>query len=297
MIAAVSMFLAPLLTALPAPKSATPSPAQEAVEQAVEQSNLPEIIGEISEKALPEASDYQSMAEQTIALGLGARNVGSPLPDSVVFDALDAVDAGRALNELLCDWDQLERDLRDLLKKPKSSSSGTGYNPNADPDDGEEGAMPGTNGKPSDPADPNQQEQGQNQQQSQQQQKPSEQQGEQQNRNAQRRADENGRKDDGQQQPQDGSKMGSLGQGDQPKSPQLDHAEDFEGEEQMKPEQMQSVGGQAQSSEQLDADVAAVMQKLSQLKQQDDPAKFFMILQETQTPPDSSKNQPNSKDW
>lgn len=270
---------------------ASPALAQEAPQ------DLPSLIGSIADKDAPQASDFYQMATQTAQLGKAAKQTGAQMPPSIYHDALDAVDAGRALNPLATDWDILENELRDLLKEQEGG--GEGGEEERD-EDGQKGKQQkGEQGQqqqksPNEDGEQQEQQDGEQSDQQSQDQSGDSQQQQQQSGGEQGEEGQEGAESEGAQQ-QDGSQMGKLDEGSGG-PPQLDHAEDYEGEVQEEHESMQSVGGAESAPTDLDAQTAAILQKLNQLKQQDDPAKLFMLLEEAQKGKKSQKPS-NNKDW
>ncbi len=247
----------PLLLALCAPLLAENQPEQPLA--------FDKFVGEIAEKEDRAATDYRQMAEGTLSIAQQGQQAGQMLPPPVIHDALDAVEAGRALNPIAADWDELQRLLEELLEQQEQQQQ------EQQSDSSQE------NGDESQES-----QEGQDQQQNDQQGSEGEQQDSQE--------DGQGEKDDSQSQNnQDGAQVGDLGEQEQP---EIKLSQGEPGEER----EMQSVGGQDKPEQQIAAENAAILQKLEQLKQQDDPSKLFQILQEAQTG-EKSQPQPNAKDW
>lgn len=246
------------------------------------------LISEIAEKPDRQAEDYQQIAQHTHAIGQQAQQSGQSIPHSAVFDALDAVAAGRQLDPDAADWDTLQSELERLLEPPEQQEDEQQEDEQQEQQDGEQkeegsGEQDGSNSDVSEQEDGSEGEPSDQQQEGQNGQEPNGQDSEEQSESS-----EGSEGDQEQQAREDGAKVGELQGSDQP----VELDEEAPGE----PEEMQNLGGQKNQGEPLDAKNAAVRQMLEQLKQQDDPAKLFQLLQEAQTG-ERRKQQPNERDW
>lgn len=277
--------------------------AQESEQDAEQGVTLPEYIGMIAEKDVPNADEYFYMANGTLQVAQAvSQSGGEALPKPVILDALDAVEAGRNLEPDSADWDNLEQKLLKLLDPPTSDQQQEQENQDSQNQEQQDQDSQGEQGSQEDSESGEQQQDQQGQEQGSDQQS-QEDQGESQDQQqsedpSQDQGQSSGEQgSDGQEgelpPAQDGAQMGDL-QNQDPQDIQLD------GNEEPQPtppqEQMQTLGGQQISGEPIDAENAAVKQMLEQLRQQDDPGKLFKILQDAQ---DGGKqnSQPNTKDW
>lgn len=278
------------------------STVQSQIERAVQGITLPDLIGSIAEKGEIPAVDYSQIARGTLQIAKLSEGAGQRLPDSVVNDALDAVEAGRELDPEFTEWGKLEEDLQKLLEPPpdqqqqqqgqegeegdqnqqqnqeQSSDSQQGDSSQENSDSGSEQQNQDQQGSSeSEQNSPGGQQDSENQQQS---------------GNSQKPSDQQSSEGEAQQTPpaKDGAQMGDL---QDQQSQEIELADD---PQQAPPEQMQTLGGQQSNGEPINPERAALMQMLDQLKQQDDPGKLFKILQEAQSRGEEN-SQPNTKDW
>lgn len=264
-----------------------------------------DLVVRVSEKDNPEAEDYLMLAQGTAQVGQFMMQQGSPIPESAIRDGIDAVDTGRQLNENAADWNSLQEQLEKLLEQSQNQQSQQGQgdqdqqqqeqqNQNQESQQNDQGDSQNQDQQQQEQQDGSQQEQqeqGDGQQQSQ---DGSDQQGD----DSQQQSDsqQNGEQKEGEQQNQakqdkESTRMGELSD-EQLQNLQLSQGEG-QGEE--NPQDMQTVGGQEGTPEKMDAERAALMQMLYQLKQQDDPSRLNQLLQEAQGI--QPKQQPNEKDW
>ncbi len=75
-----------------------------------------EVVGRLAGQAQVAATDYSELANQTLTYGLRQKSTGQKLERSAVYDALDAVDAGEALDQAAADWPALRQQLNKLLE-------------------------------------------------------------------------------------------------------------------------------------------------------------------------------------
>ena len=266
-------------------------------------------ILDMAEKDSISGADYSNMAQQTIAIGQAAMQSGQRLPDSIIHDGLDAVDAGKAIDQFSADWTTLEKELIALLEEPpeQEQQSEDQQQDNQEQEDSQEQEQQNQEGQNSENQE--QQDQQQNSEsQEQQNGEQGEQDGEQGEQDEQEQQegnpeDQQDQQSEGQngesqeegeeqpQQPQGGAEMGDLDETGENQELELDQQDATESQE-----DMQSIGGQQEGKEEVGAEKAVILQKLEQLKQQDDPAKLFQILQRAESDEDEQQ-QPNAKDW
>ncbi|MDQ8203080.1 hypothetical protein [Pelagicoccus sp. SDUM812003] len=264
-----------------------------------------DIVSEIANKDDRDARDYAIFAASTWELGRRAKQSGEAIPDSSIHDAIDAVEEGRQLDAAETDWDKLREELEALLVKPEQQSQQQQDAQNQQQQQNQDGqSQEGQQGQ-------GEQQQSQDQNGNQQQQPNSDKQ-QQSSQNADQQSDQEqqageksqeaqsdpqqGSDGDASEQRQDGAQMGDLSEQIDPQN--LNFADGGEASADMDQPQneMQTLGGQQGEKQKVDADKAAVMQMLDQLRQQDDPGKLFMILQEAQSG-EKKQQQPNAKDW
>ena len=75
-----------------------------------------EVIGRLAGQPQVSATDYAELANETITYGLRQKSTGQELERSAIYDALDAVDAGEALDQAAADWPALRAQLNQLLQ-------------------------------------------------------------------------------------------------------------------------------------------------------------------------------------
>lgn len=253
------------------------------------QTSLPQRIGEIAELDAPAASDFHEIAAGTLALGQQAKQNGQPLPDSAVYDALDAVEAGREREAGATDWDKLQQALEALLEPPPEQEEEQEQPGEGEGESNDQEQQDSQQGESGDSSQENQD--GQPEQEQEQEQGQSEGDGEQEGQEGNQEdasQEQSGDPSQGENAPrQDGAQMGDLNEPQQPM--ELSQPEGA-------PEDMQTLGGRASDEQAISAEKAALMQMLEQLRQQDDPGRLFQILQDAQKG-EPSQPQPNTKDW
>ena len=272
-----------ILSALLAQTAGLPSMDTEA-----EGMTFQELVNGIIAKDQPDASDYRKFADGTLQIGAQLKQNGQALPDPVIHDGLDAVEAGRKANPFAADWEELEAGLLDLLAEkeeppPQQQPEQENSEEEQESDEPQQQESGDSSSESSDsseqqPSEPSQSEE-------------SQQGSEGQNQEPQDSQNSSGQQEEQQQdQTQAGAEIGDLSEEEAQESP-------TPSQEASEPQQqMQQIGGQQGDTEEIDADNALVLQKLEQVKQQDDPAKLFQILQEARSG-QRKKQQPNTKDW
>ncbi|MEO0453343.1 MAG: VWA domain-containing protein [Verrucomicrobiota bacterium] len=78
--------------------------------------NLTAAITSLSQKDQLDAIDLAGLAQSTIKAG--QQEMGSDFPKGAIYDAIDAVQAGRKLDASAAPWDQLQAQLEQLLEDP-----------------------------------------------------------------------------------------------------------------------------------------------------------------------------------
>lgn len=251
----------------------TPSPA--APEENPFAAPLTQLIGRLAAQDAPSAADYAEMAEAT--LSYGERMIGSgeaPEPGAVI-DALQAVDAGDALDPQAANWADL-RERLEALRPPEEPPPEPQDSPESDDDGGEQQDQPqdqqSGEGKPQDDASSP--------------------------RESSDQPDSAGETPD---QPSDGpppENDGREGEAQQPSSEKGRPAfGDMESPAATEPPpqpdagETQSVGGQSERRPRHDPALAVPLQKLEQLKQHDSPAKLYQLMQDPNArPPDKGSD-------
>lgn len=223
---------------------------------------LTKLVASLSQRHDLAARDYAELANSTITYGKDLQTGQKHVPPGPVNDALAGVDLGMSLDAKAADWPALRRELEDLLKKKE-------------------------------PPKQDQQQQKQDQQKQQDQQQP--QQKNQQPQNSQQQK---------QQQPEQEKQQQQQSQQGQPPPPKQSAFGDMKEKSAEKsdqppppadPTEQQKVGGAQEKKEGdpgKDPALAAPLQKLEQLKEQDSPAQLYQLMQGPQTAPKKP-----AKDW
>jgi Ca-activated chloride channel family protein len=233
---------------------------------------LKEIVTEIMGKPEIEPADWAGLARETITYGQALQQAGQPVVGGSVVDGLDAVDRGESLDPEGADWKSLREELLKLLEEPPQQNQQQ--------------------------KDENQQEDQENQEnQSENQQQPSEQQDQEQSQQDQQQnpSDPQSQNNQGDQQ----EEQERQSEPEQPSEQEQNEPQDQGQEQEAEPEsqqerEMQKFGGDPSSAEELpeDPELAAAMQELEQVRNQDSPARLFQIL-EGEPQPDSKPG----KNW
>ncbi len=224
---------------------------------------LSTLVTRLAEKPGLDAKDCAEMAQTTLTYAERLKSAQQPPQESVVRDALQAVDLGEKLDSKAADWPNLRQQLEDLLKREEEQKQDEQKQDQQNEDQQKQD-----------------QQQQQNQEQNQQQQSQDQQQNDQQ------------KQDDQQSQDQQNQKQQQEAFGDMKEQQQ---SQDQEPNPQPPPPQpgTQKVGGQKEekSPEQANPELAMPLQKLEQVRNQDSPAKLQQLMQgQQQKPKDTGKN-------
>ena len=228
---------------------------------------LSKTVGRLAEQPVLSAKDCAELAQTTLTYGERIKSAQQHPAESVVRDALQAVDLGEKSDAKAADWPKLRADLEALLKREDEQKK---------------------EDQKQDQKDQQKKNERQNQDQQQDQKSQDQKQNEQNQQDQQK-----------QQQPQDQKQQDQQNQ--QQKQDQ-DAFGDMKEQKDKKPEQKppqpkpgtQKVGGQQDkaSTEPIDPDLAMPLQKLDQVRNQDSPAKLQQLMQGQQ-----QKAKSNGKDW
>ena len=272
------LFLAPRLPAQSLVAPEPPSP--EAIK---------ELVTRLIDQHAATADDWLALATETLTFGQAVQQAGQPIPKGAVEDAIEAVDQGATMDPETADWEQLRTDLLKLLEEPP-------------PQDQQQD-------KDEQKKDDQQDQENQDKQQSQDSQDDQQSQNDQQNQSEdqkQQSGDQDQSSDPQQnkeQQDQDKSSSEENEQKEEQKAenqPKPGEEDDKTGEEEQPADpakeddsQMQSIGGESSQAELPDdPKLAAALQELEQVRNQDSPARLFQILEGE--PNTESKTK---KDW
>lgn len=225
---------------------------------------LTSTVARLADKAELSAKDCSELAQTTITYGQRVKTGQQQVPETIVRDALAAVDLGEKADAKAADWPRLRQELEALLEKPPQ---------------------------------PEQQKQDQDKQDEQQKQDQ-----QQQNNRDQQKQDENKQdqqkpeQSQDQQQQSQGQKQNQDAFGDMKDQPEPPPGEQPKDEKTPPPAQPQTqkVGGQKEKKQEvpLDPDLAIPLQKLDQVRNQDSPAKLQQLMQGQ-----PQKSQKKGKDW
>lgn len=243
---------------------------------------LVQTVADISGKAAPGARDYRRLTEATLDFARRKAMGGEGFSPGVITSALDAVDAGEALDRNAADWPTLRKELEAYL-------DGSQEPPPPQPEQ-QQDQQKDQNQQPSDPSQ-------QNEQQQQQQQNSDPKPGE--------PPPQNGSSANDAKSPTSPPSDPSSGQSEPPKNPE--NRESAFGNMQRPPSppptpppgegastgdaDRQPVGGQPPrpSSAEGKPELAMPLQKLDQVKQADSPAKLFRVMEGKPTGPATGK--------
>tara|TARA_B110000037_G_scaffold216142_1_gene274675 strand:+ start:628 stop:1395 length:768 start_codon:yes stop_codon:yes gene_type:complete len=246
-----------------------------------------QIVSEFSNMENLDAAAHLDFALQTLALGQATLQSGQPIVESAVNDALQAVEQGEVANPSATDWASLRKELEALLEKSEEQEQQDQDQEESDEEqEGEEGEQDeqeeSEDGEESEDSEDG--EQGEESEEGEEGQESDEQQdGEQQD-------EKEGSESEQKSPPQDTESLGEM----------EDSEEDITLDQQPPPqkqEPMQNIGGteQPQDQEPVDAQMAQALQQLEKIKQQDDPGKLHMLLQQAEG---TKPQKPSSKkDW
>jgi Ca-activated chloride channel family protein len=220
---------------------------------------LSKTVARLAEQPALSAKDCSELAQTTLTYGQRVKSAQQQPQESVIRDALQAVDLGEKTDAKAADWPKLRADLEELLKREE----------------------PKKDDKKQDQQKQDQKKQDQQQQQKDQQQDPSQ---------SQDQKKDDQQKQDQPQPQQQNQKQNQDAFGDMKEQP------DKKNDQKPPPPKpgTQKVGGQQekQPTEQVDPELAMPLQKLDQVRNQDSPAKLQQIMQ---GPPQKAKA--NGKDW
>jgi Ca-activated chloride channel family protein len=245
---------------------------------------LVQTVADISGKAAPGARDYRRLTEATLDFARRKAMGGEGFSPGVITSALDAVDAGEALDRNAADWPTLRKELEAYL-------DGSQEPPPPQPEQ-QQDQQKDQNQQPSDPSQQNEQQEQQ-----------------QQNQNSEPKPGEpppqNGSSANDAKSPTSPPSDPSSGQSEPPKNPE--NRESAFGNMQRPPSppptpppgegasagdaDRQPVGGQPPrpSSAEGKPELAMPLQKLDQVKQADSPAKLFRVMEGKPTGPATGK--------
>ncbi|MFT3869924.1 MAG: VWA domain-containing protein [Nibricoccus sp.] len=218
---------------------------------------LTKLVASLSQRKDLTARDYAELANSTIAYGKDLQTGQKHISPGPVNDALAGVGLGEALDTKAADWPKLRSELEALLKKKEP---------------------------------PKQDEKQQSQQQEQKQDKKDQQQQQQKKQepqNSQQQKQQQKQSQQGQPPPPKQSAFGDMKEKSAEKSNQPQPPAD--------PTEQQKVGGAQEKKEGQavqDTALAAPLQKLEQLKDQDSPAQLYQLMQGPVTAPKKP-----AKDW
>lgn len=221
---------------------------------------LSKTVARLAEQPDLSAKDCAELAQTTITYGQRVKSAQQHAQESVIRDALAAVELGEKKDKNAADWKKLRADLEALLQRDEQK-----------PEDQKQ-----------DQKNQEQQKQDQNQQQDSQQ-------------NQEKQNQEQNRQDQKQQQDQEQQQQNKQNQDafnmDDPKDPKEQKPE-------QKPPQpspgSQKIGGQQDKpAEPQNPELAMPLQKLEQVRNQDSPAKLQQLLQGQP----KGKPKGNGKDW
>lgn len=221
---------------------------------------LSTLVGRLAEKPDLTAKDCGELAQTTLTYGERVKSAQQHPQESVVRDALQAVDLGEQLDAKAADWPKLRQQLEDLLKREEQEKQDE---------------------QKQDQENKDQQKQDQSQQQQDQNQQKQNQQEQEQQKNDQQ-----------QQQNQEQQKQDAFGDMKDQQEQKADDQQPPPPPPAPKPG-TQKVGGQKEekSPEQADPELAMPLQKLEQVRNQDSPAKLQQLMQgQQQKPKTSGKN-------
>lgn len=260
---AVVALLTASLTRLPAQSPVAPEPPSPDLVQAA----VTRLI------ALPaiRADDWSSLALETLAFGQAHRQAGQPVPKGPVQDALEAVELGESMDAAVADWPELRKQLLELLEEPPSQDQ---EEPPPQPEDQEN----------------QEDEESEDSQQSPEDSQDSGDQQDQESGNPEQSPESNGEETEprepgdpeaGKEGEPEEAESESPGQEESPDPP--DEAD----------REMQTIGGEPSQAELPDdPELAAALQELEQVRNQDSPARLFQILEG-----EPDKENKTRKDW
>lgn len=223
---------------------------------------LSTLVDRLAAQPALSAKDCAGLAETTLTYGERLKSAQQHALESVVRDALQAVDLGEKLDARAADWPKLRQKLEELLKREEEQKQD----------------------------EQKQQQQDQQQEQKQDQQQQPQDQNQQQNQDQPKQEQEKQEQQpQPQSQPQNQDAFGDM------KDQQEQQADEQKAPQPPPPRPgTQKVGGQKEekSPEQADPELAMPLQKLDQVRNQDSPAKLQQLMQGKQ-----QKSKGTAKDW
>lgn len=229
---------------------------------------LSTLVGRLAEQPTLSAKDCAELATTTVTYGQRLKSAQQHPTESVIRDALQAVDLGEKTDAKAADWPKLRQELQDLLQREEEKK---------DDQQQEEQKQNEDQQKQDDQQNQDQQNQDQSQQNQDQQ------------KSDQQKQDEQQQQEQQQKQNQDA--FGDMK--DQPPEPKPQTPDPKSQTPAPKPG-TQKVGGQQEekAAEQADPELAMPLQKLEQVRNQDSPAKLQQLMQgqQPQKPKAPAKN-------
>ena len=242
------------------------APTQQ-VNQSTSGAMIGRIVGRLSGPISPSARDWSELAQQTLTWGDDIKKENGTIPEGPVRDALAGVTAGESLDKKAADWSTLRSKLEELLqkkedKKEEQKKQDQKQDQKQDKDDKQK----------QDQKDKNDKSQNKDQKDS----KSSD------SKDQQSKADQNKSEQQKKQQQQKNSESAFGDMKSPPQKPQSGK---------------QDVGGVKKNERpdpaKQDEALAAPLQKLDAIKENDSPAELFQMIQNTEPHPQTKKG----KNW
>jgi Ca-activated chloride channel family protein len=239
---------------------------------------LGKIVARLSQKPTLTSPDLSEFAHETLTWGQRLKEAGQPVPEGPVNDAIEAVDRLIAAGEKLADWQKLRAELQALLEKPEAQKpppKPQNKNDSKQDDKSQQNPKQGQDGQSQKQSDKPQK---QDDKSSKQDQQPSE-------KNHSQPSNKQQSSPSPAEKKAENKPDEPLAFGDMKKSPPPPPARE-----------MQKVGGAQEKKDAPPADPALAVptEKLDQLRNQDDPAKLFQLMQSEQS---HGKPAQNGKNW
>jgi Ca-activated chloride channel family protein len=245
------------------------APAQSLVEpEPPNPKPLREIVTGLMEQPNVEPADWADLALETVRFGQALKQAVKPVAKGSIADGLDAIDHGETADPTAADWKALREELLQLLEEPPQQEQQQQGQDKQDDEGGKE-----------DESQDQQQQSGQQNQ---------DQNDEQQNQSDPQPRNEQG--DEPEEKEQQSENEPQKEEQEQASSGQDEEAD----QEPQEDREMQTIGSDTSSAEELpeDPELAAAMQDLEQVRNQDSPARLFQILEGEPRPDNDSK-----KNW
>jgi Ca-activated chloride channel family protein len=287
-----------------APANTAPADPAEGVEVdplAAFEAPLATLIGQLSTQPEIAAAEYAALATQTLTYGQSVLESGQKPGVGVIYDAIDGVDAGEALDRNAADWPATREALLKLLAESQEpppedqeqEDEDKSDEEKEDQDKGDEGDK-GDKGENGDKGDQGEDGENGEKQEGENGENESDGNGEKQESDSSDQQDQSGENQDQSEQEQQENKPGESAFGD------LDEPKEEQPQPQPQPAPQpqdpgtQSIGGQPTQTQeaQQNPELAVPLQKLDQLKQQDSPAQLFQLMQDPKSQPP-----PKGRDW